>query len=240
MTRACLLTLSALLAYSAPGEAHALDEYLQATRLAISRDRVVVELDLTPGVSVAAQVFALIDRDEDMRVTPLEIEDYAHRVLRDLSLRVNGHDYPLTLVRAESPSWEEIRDGEGTIRLEAFGRAPLTPGGNRIRYENVHQRGGSGVFLVNVLAPSTRDVAIRTQHRDVLQHAIDVDVDVCTPINTASWWLLPVAGLAAVLIARRGKDRHASAVSPLCPSARTRILALPPERRPEVLPYRHD
>jgi hypothetical protein len=206
MTRACLFTIGALLAWPVPAEPHRLDEYLQATRLAISRDRVVVELDLTPGVFVAARVFALIDRDEDTRVTPLEIEDYAHRVLRDLSLSVDGHGCALTLVRAESPSWEEIRDGEGTIRLEAFARAALKRGGHRIRYENMHQRGGSGVFLVNVLAPSTPDVAIRAQHRDFLQHDIDVDVDVGTPLITASWWLLPVAGLAAVLIGWRRKE----------------------------------
>ncbi|HSV15655.1 MAG TPA: hypothetical protein VLI90_15445, partial [Tepidisphaeraceae bacterium] len=43
--------------------AHRLDEYLQATRVGIERERVSLEMDLTPGVSVARQVTAWIDSD---------------------------------------------------------------------------------------------------------------------------------------------------------------------------------
>ena len=180
MTRARLLAISSLLVCPLTGDGHALDEYLQATFLAISHNGVVVELDLTPGVSIASEVFALIDRDDDGRVTPREIEEYARRVLHDLSLRVDGREYPLTLIRAESPSWEEIRDGEGTISLEALARVALTNGAHRISYENIHDRNGAGVFLVNVLAPSSSTVAIRKQHRDMLQHSIDIDISVST------------------------------------------------------------
>src|SRR5439155_879967 len=81
----------------------------QATRLGISRDRVVVELDLTPGVLVAAQVFPMIDRDGDARVSPVEIEGYARRVRRDLSRRVYDRPYALTLTRPESPPWDQSR-----------------------------------------------------------------------------------------------------------------------------------
>ena len=202
MRRICVLALGLLLPGSAPAEAHRLDDYLQATRLGISRDRVVVELDLTPGVLVAAQVFAMIDRDGDARVSPVEIEGYARRVLRDLSLRVDDRPYALTLTRAESPSWDEIREGEGTIHLEAFADTALARGVHRIRYANMHES-TSGVFLVNALKPSTRAIAIRSQRRDVQQHGIDLDVDVATSLGTATWFVIPVAALAALLIRRR-------------------------------------
>ena len=207
MTRLCVLIIAAMLAFSHPGKAHGLDEYVQATRLDFGRDRVGVELDLTPGVAVAAEVFALIDRDHDMRITPHEIADYAQRVLRDLSLRLDDHEQPLTLLRAESPSWEQIHSGEGTIRIRAFAGVKLTNGTHRIRYENMHQRQGRGAFLVNALVPSMRDIEIRHQHRDVLQHAIEVDFNVW-PRFAASWWLLPGAGLTALLVRRRrGRTR---------------------------------
>lgn len=202
MKRISVLAVGLLLHVSASAEAHRLDEYLQATRLDISRNRVVVELDLTPGVLVASQIFATIDSDGDGRVSPTEIEDYARRVLRDLSLRVDDRPCALTLTRAESPSWDEIRDGEGTIHLEAFADTPLARGVHRIRYANMHES-ASGVFLVNALKPSTDALVIRAQRRDVQQRVIDLDVDVGTSFDAATWWVIPIAGLGALLMRRR-------------------------------------
>jgi len=202
MKRISVLAVGLLLHVGASAEAHRLDEYLQATRLDISRNRVVVELDLTPGVLVASQIFATIDSDGDGRVSPTEIEDYARRVLRDLSLRVDDRPCALTLTRAESPSWDEIRDGEGTIHLEAFADTPLARGVHRIRYANMHES-ASGVFLVNALKPSTDALVIRAQRRDVQQRVIDLDVDVGTSFDAATWWVIPIAGLGALLMRRR-------------------------------------
>ena len=41
-----------LLSYGAPASAHRLDEYLQATTIALEKNRVHAELRLTPGVAV--------------------------------------------------------------------------------------------------------------------------------------------------------------------------------------------
>ena len=208
MRRLAVLALGLLLPCSAPAEAHRLDEYLQATRLGITRDRVVVELDLTPGVLVAAHVFAMIDRDGDARISPTEIADYARRVLDDLTLRVDGRPYALTLTRAESPSWDEIRDGEGTIHLEAFADAALARGVHKIRYANMHQSAG-GVFLVNALKPSTDAIVIRAQRRDAQQHVIDLDVDVGTSLDAKAWLVIPLAAFAVLLIRVRRFPRSA-------------------------------
>jgi hypothetical protein len=53
----CLLLV---LATEAP--AHRLDEYLQATRLAVATNRIDLSIDLTPGVAVADQLLVVIDR----------------------------------------------------------------------------------------------------------------------------------------------------------------------------------
>ena len=55
--RARLALLVAFVILGVRLDAHRLDEYLQATRVAIERGRVTVEIDLTPGASLAADCF---------------------------------------------------------------------------------------------------------------------------------------------------------------------------------------
>jgi hypothetical protein len=202
------LALGVLLALASPVESHRLDEYLQATRLAFLVDHVVVELDLTPGVSVAPQIFAMVDRDGDARVSPIEIEGYARRVLQDVSLRIDGRPSSLTLVRAESPSWDEFREGLGTIRVEAFTHAALRKGRHHVVYENAHEP-AIGVYLVNALLPSSEDVTIGAEHRDALQRRVDLDVNVTTSFDPASWLILTSGAVAAVLMVRRFRPNSA-------------------------------
>ena len=206
--RMSALALGVLLALASPVQSHRLDEYLQATRLAFSVDRVVVELDLTPGVSVAPKIFAMIDRDGDARVSPIEIEGYARRVLQDLSLRIDGRLTSLTLVRAESPSWDEFREGVGTIRAEAFTGAALRNGRHHVVYENAHEP-AIGVYLVNALIPTIADVTIEAEHRDALQRRIDLDVGVTTSFDSASWLILASGAVVAVFMVRRYRPNSA-------------------------------
>jgi hypothetical protein len=82
MKRGLLVIFAALSIWlGCPGTAgaHRLDEYLQATRLSLDLDRVGVEIDLTAGVSLAAQIFASIDTDRDGRISIAEGEAYARR-----------------------------------------------------------------------------------------------------------------------------------------------------------------
>jgi hypothetical protein len=205
MTRHLLITVAILLAFPYPAASHRLDEYLQATRIALTEDRIVLEIDLTPGVTIAPQIFALIDRNGDDRVSGPEIAAYAHTVLRDVVLELDEQPYRLTLVRAECPSWLEMRDGAGTIRLEATAQAPLgTAGRHRLVYENTHQS-ESSVYLVNALVPSSRAIAIAEQRRDRLQHGIHLDIDVTAPRALSPWVILQGIGLTALLAYRRRK-----------------------------------
>ena len=85
--------------------AHRLDEYLQATRVGIERERVSLEIDLTPGVSVARQVTAWIDSDGNRVISLPESLAYGRRVLDALSLTVDGRAVSLALGTSRHRAW---------------------------------------------------------------------------------------------------------------------------------------
>lgn len=214
--RRLVWTMLAILAVSSrPADSHQLDEYLQAARIALAEDRVVLEMSLTPGVAVAPRVLALIDRDGDGRASSAEIDSYARRVLSDVVLSVDGQTLPMTITRAECPSWEEIRSGAGTIRLEAAAKArAMSSGRHQIRLMNAHEPAISA-YLVNALVPSNPAMTITAQRRDVLQHGIELDVDVAGSYTTTLWGILifgAFAGLATHRISKspdlRGSTRR--------------------------------
>ena len=97
---------AAAVASRRPAFAHRVDEYLQATTIAVEQDRVLVQLRLTPGIEVFPTVLALIDTDRDGAVS----EARAARVRRagarsDLSLSVDGVRLPLRLVSSRIGAW---------------------------------------------------------------------------------------------------------------------------------------
>jgi hypothetical protein len=192
----------AVLACAQPVAAHQLDEYLQATRIAIEPDRVVLEVNLTPGVAVAEQIFAALDRDRDTRLSAGEIADYGRQVLQDLSLDLDGRSLPLALARAESPARPELGDGMGTVRLSLTAGTRVARGRHRLRFMNRH-RADISVYLVNALVPSTATISIRGQERDTRQHGISIEFDRGMAYPSSRWVLFPLVGLAALGLSRR-------------------------------------
>jgi nickel/cobalt transporter (NicO) family protein len=186
MTRLGLALLCAV-ALAPRADAHQLDEYLQAARLDISRDRIAVELDLTPGISIAPQIIALIDTDGDGVISDAEMTGYARQVLRELSLWIDDRPSSLTLTRAAFPAWADVREGLGTIRLEAVATTGVAHSGpHQIVYENGHQPETS-VYLVNALKPSAGDIVIGDQHRDIRQHRLALEVEVSGSRERVAW-----------------------------------------------------
>jgi hypothetical protein len=173
------LGLSAvLLAQPTLASAHILDEYEQATRIALAKNHVTLKLRLTAGVEIASQVFALIDTDKDGQVSPAEGRAYGKRWLRTATLQVDGRALTLTLVLAVVPPLSEMKSGEAPIYLEFTAKvAAGTPGAHWLTYENQHQPEIS-TYLVNALRPADRAIAITGQHRDRLQHGIRLDYTV--------------------------------------------------------------
>jgi len=211
MKRSAFLTALAFagmwLGCPAPSMAHRLDEYLQASRLSVDRDGVSLEIDLTPGVSVAPQVLALIDTNADGQLSADEGEAYAHQVLNSVELSIDGQPLALILTAEQFPQLREMTLGTGMIRLRASARIPeVSAGRHQVFYRNLHQPEIS-VYLANALVPSDNQIEISGQNRDYAQHELTVDYSV-TP-KTAwprSLWLIAgvaIAGLAGRALRRR-------------------------------------
>jgi hypothetical protein len=132
-----LLLLTAISA-----SAHRLDEYLQGTILSIAKDELDAEITLTPGVAVFPVVIADVDRDADGVISEAEQHAYAERVLRDLSLIIDGHTLQPHLTSFEFPAIGDMKEGRGDIRINF--RADLPRGGasRRLIFENHHQSCG--------------------------------------------------------------------------------------------------
>ena len=107
MTRRCVVSLLlALLAFPSAVFAHRLDEYLQATLVAIEPGDVRLQINLTPGVEVAEQVLAQIDRDRDGAISRNEAAAYAELLKRDLTFGDGRAKIELKLTASEvSRAW---------------------------------------------------------------------------------------------------------------------------------------
>jgi hypothetical protein len=189
----------------APAAAHRLDEYLQASLISLSRARVHLQLDLTPGVAVLPQVLSAIDTDRDGTISETERNAYATQVLRDLSLVVDGEPARLQLVSSLFPKIEEMNEGLGVIRLELDAELPPSRSGasRRISFENHHQDRISA-YLVNSLVPRDPALRITAQSRDYRQSAYRVDF---VQSGGAPWCVVAAACLLLVRAAifwRRG------------------------------------
>jgi hypothetical protein len=154
-----LTLLVALLAM--PLQAHRLDEYLQATTISLERNRVQLHLRLTPGVSIAPIILALIDEDANGVLSSDEQKAYAQQVAKDLRLTIDGQRTALRLLSQTFPSVAEIEDGQGEIQLEL--EADLPSNVTKLTLEN-HHRKSISAFLVNCL--SNPKVAAQRRNQD--------------------------------------------------------------------------
>jgi hypothetical protein len=196
-----------LLAVGTPAFAHRLDEYLQATTISVEKDRIQAQIRLIPGVAVFPIVFASIDRDADGIISEPEQHAYAERVLRDLSLTIDGDRVQLRLVSARTSTVQEMKDGRGEIQLEVDANVP--PGGHnrRLVFEN-HHESRIAAYLVNCLVPSDPDIRVTAQDRTYDQSFYQLDYvetgDRSGPLSRGQWsgaggWL----GTAALVLFAR-------------------------------------
>jgi hypothetical protein len=164
-----ILVGMAVLVASIPSQAHRLDEYLQATRIGISLEQILLALDLTPGVAIVPELRRWVQPDSSDRISQQQGNSYAQRVLKDLSLTLDGKKQELYLVSASFPAWSDIEAGEGVIHLRTTARiSTLQPGSHEIFFRNDHLPQIS-VYLANAVAPSSEAIQIRRQSRDNLQ-----------------------------------------------------------------------
>src|ERR1700722_17593642 len=107
-----------LLTLGSSASAHRLDEYLQATIISVEKDRVQATMRLVPGVTVSDFVMTTIDSNADGAISQTEQRAYAERVLRDVSLTVDGDILRPRLISVEFPGLEAMKEGLGEIQIE--------------------------------------------------------------------------------------------------------------------------
>ena len=167
--------LFALIAFPPAVFAHRDDQYLQATLVAIEPRAVRLQINLTPGIAVAEQVIAEIDRDRDGAISKNEAAAYAELLKHDLTLRIDGQDLELKLTASEFVEPAELRTGSGTLQMEfsaIFG--PLAAGPHMLTLENRHSTAIS-VHLINAARPRFATVQITRQKRNQNQSAGEIE-----------------------------------------------------------------
>ncbi len=166
--------IAILLLSVASASAHRLDEYLQATLISVEKDRVQAGMRLTPGVAVAAFVLAGIDTNADGKISQTEARAYAERVLRDVSLMMDGRILRPRLISVEFPGPEDMRTGMGEIHIEFTADLPGSGPNRRLIFENHHQT-RIAAYLVNCLLPRDRTIRIVAQNRNQRQSFYQLD-----------------------------------------------------------------
>jgi hypothetical protein len=173
--RATLAAAAAILAFVAtPAFAHRVDEYLQATTISVEKGRVVAQVRLTPGVDVFPAVRAAVDTDRDGIFSAAEQQAYAQRVLRDLTLEVDGDRLPLRSVSSTFGTIEEMENGRGVIQIDFVADVPRGGADRRLAFENRHMS-RMAVYLVNGLVPRDPDIQISRQSRNYEQSSYRMD-----------------------------------------------------------------
>jgi hypothetical protein len=157
-----------------PALAHRLDEYLQGAIISVGKDRVDAQLTLIPGVAVFPVVVAEIDVDGDGIISAIEQHAYSSRILRDLSLKIDGQVLTPRLVSMRFPAIEEMKAGRGEIQIEFA--ADLQPGGphRKLTFENHHQS-RIAAYQVNCLVSRDPDIRILAQNRNYSQSLYELD-----------------------------------------------------------------
>ena len=197
------LAAAVLLLAGVPLRAHRLDEYLQGTILSVEKNRVQAQITLTPGVIVFPVLIPQIDTDGNGAISESEQRDYAERVLRDLSLSIDGQSPRLKLQSVHFPPIDEMREGRGEIRIDFA--ADLPPGGRhrKLTLENRHQK-RIAAYQVNCLVPGDPHIRITAQNRNYSQSVYELDYEETDapslPFSPSSWSAGPVWLGAVVLV----------------------------------------
>lgn len=197
-----------LAAAGGDAKAHRLDEYLQATRVSFARDQLAIDVDLTPGISIASGVIAMLDANADGTIAPAEADAYGRAVLSDVRVSLDGNPVGMTLAAIDVPALDEMRNGTGTIRLHAAGSVTAGAGRHSLELVNNH-RPETSVYMVNALVPGDGGIDIMSQTRDPRQREFRAEYGVTPRWRVHVLWLgLVTAGLAVVAMRSKEKRRR--------------------------------
>ena len=199
--------------------AHQVDQYLQATIVAIEPDGVRLSINLTPGVMAAEPVLGLIDGNHDGAISAGEAEAYAELLKRDLTVRVDQRDFEVKLAGFSFPTPADLRTGWGIIRLEfavapgAAGSDTLGAGTHTFSLENRHLPEVSA-YLFNAARPKSGRASVIRQKRNDNQSAGEIEFTVDPPAKrfTGAGTAVSIAAVVSVVFA--AALRHARQRAP--------------------------
>lgn len=158
--------------------AHRREDYLQAARIGLEPDSVLITVDLTPGIAVAESFIAALDHDRDGLLSTEEQRAYAGQLLSDLGVEIDGRPLRPRVVSSRFPELLAFRRGEGTIRLKVHTALPkVSSGSHQLFFRNAHLAGHSA-YLVNALVPESPRVAVTAQRRRRDQSELTIEYTV--------------------------------------------------------------
>ena len=196
-----------LLAMCGQVSGHQLDEYLQATRVSIARDRVTLDVDLTPGVTIAPAIVETLDANADNIIVPSEAGAYGLVVLSDVVVTFDGHPVVMALTQIDVPAIDEMRHGMGTIHLRAVGGIEARAGRHRLDVVNGHRR-DSSVYLVNALVPDDGGIGIVSQSRDAHQREFHLEAEVRPRWAMLPWFVMGGGGAVVLTLVGTRKNEE--------------------------------
>ena len=175
---AVVLALTITLVAGPDVSAHRSEDYLQAARVDLHPDSVLITLDLTPGIDVAESFMAAVDHDRDGSLATEEQIRYARQVVRALEIEIDGRPLPPRVISWSFPDPSAFRQGEGTIRLKVQATFPrVSAGSHQFLFRNAHLAGHSA-YLANALVPDSARVTVTTQRRNTDQSKLTIEYTV--------------------------------------------------------------
>jgi hypothetical protein len=210
-----LAAASILLLAGTPALPHRLDEYLEATLISVEKNQVHIQIVLTPGVAVFPAVMAKIDSNGDGAISEAERSAYAERVLRDVSLVIDGHRLTPQLLSLQFPTIDDMKEGRGEIQLEFNADLPRGGPNRRLIFENYHQS-RIAAYQVNCLVPRDPDIRVLAQNRNYSQSHYELEYAQAGvgsgPLSFAWWssdlgWLSTLALFLFARFALRSRQR---------------------------------
>jgi hypothetical protein len=211
-----ILIIVALAVFPPAAFSHVLDEYLQATLVAVEPGDIRLKLNLTPGVEIADKVLNLIDHNGDGAISSDESAAYAELLKRDLTVRLDGRDTHLKLTASYIPELVELRTGHGIIQMEfAVMPCAFSGGNHRLKFENRHFD-SLGAYLFNAARSKSASIRIVRQNRNTNQRCGEIEFTYALPgslsLRTTSF-LASVAVVLAGAFAALLRQKRTSAKS---------------------------
>ncbi|GIK37242.1 MAG: hypothetical protein BroJett011_10750 [Chloroflexota bacterium] len=163
------------LIFPSAAAAHPLDEFYQVTYITMAPNRITLQIELYTGVLIAPQVLAMIDTNQDDRISEAESQAYVDLFLKDITFEIDGQPTLLTPADLEFSTPLDLKAGVGVIRFKLYTNLPGDHrGSHQFFYKNNH-RPDIGIYLVNTLGDAARWVTIAKQERDIFQASVQVE-----------------------------------------------------------------